>query len=150
MARPFGTYKLTPEELYDAFIEYKAKCEEYVKYESSSGKIVAIPTPLIYTVEDFCDYADIDDDTFNEYGKLPDYSATVKKIRKSIFARKQRALVNAEGSTTGLIFDMKANYGINDKNFIDLSGEVSNKIIIIDAAGCEPIATNANERDTSL
>lgn len=150
MARPFGTYKLSPDELDKAFEEYKDKCESYVKYESSSGKVVAIPSPLIYTVEDFCDFAGIDDDTFNEYGKLPDYSATVKKIRKSIFARKQRALVNAEGSTTGLIFDMKANYGINDKNFIDLSGEVSNKIIIVDAAGCEPIETGETQRNTSL
>lgn len=121
MARPFGTYKLTPEQLGAAWDEYKERCESFVKYQATAGKVVPIPSPLVYTVEDFCIYAGISRDTLNEYGNLPDYSDTVKSIKEGVFARKHRALVNGEGSTTGLIFDMKANYGINEKNIIEVN-----------------------------
>lgn len=124
MARPFGTYKMSPEAIQTAWKEYTQHCEGFVKHEVSAGKVLAVPKPLIYTIEHFCAYAGIDRDTFNEYGKLPDYSVTIKKIRDEVFARKSRALVNAEGSTTGLIFDMKANYGINEKNLHDVTQKI--------------------------
>jgi hypothetical protein len=150
MARPEGTYKLTPEELLQAWNQYVQKCDSALTYQVSAGQRISLPKPRVYTIEAFCVFADIDTDTLNEYGKLADYSATVKSIRNAIFARKQDALVNAEGSTVGLIFDMKANYGINDKNLIEHSGEVSNKIIIVDAADCDPISENGNESDAGL
>jgi len=115
----------TPEELYHGFTEYKANCDSMVKYQASAGEVIAIPTPFVYTLEDFCQFINIHPDTLNHYGKNEEYSETVKKIRAEVFARKQRALVNAEGSTTGLIFDMKANYGINEKNYLELNGTMN-------------------------
>lgn len=123
--RPLGSYKMTNESLKNAWIEYTIKCEQGVKYQASGGKLVSIPNPIIYTVEDFCVFAGISRETLNEYENIDVFSDTVKEIKGAIFARKQRALVNGEGSTTGLIFDMKANYGINEKNIIEHKGNLN-------------------------
>lgn len=122
--RPPETYKLTPEVLQAAWDEYRVRCDAHVKHEATAGKVVQIPCPLIYTIEEFCVYVGITRETFNEYGKIPNFSDTIKKIREGVFARKSRALVNQEGSTTGLIFDMKANYGINEKNLHDITTKI--------------------------
>ncbi len=125
MARPQGTYKFTPEELKCAWIEYREKCDRELKQVVSAGKILSIKQPRVYTIEEFCDYAGLHRDTFYSYAKLDDYSDTTKGILDAVFARKQSALVNGEGNTTGLIFDMKANYGINEKTYVEHSGSMT-------------------------
>lgn len=119
MARPKGTYKFTVEQVEAEWQNYKAWCESYVKYEVSAGKMVTVPTPRVYTLEEFQTWLGISHQAWNEYKHSKRFGDTVKKIEAEVFARKKAALVNAEGSTTGLIFDMKANYGINDKTVID-------------------------------
>lgn len=119
MARPKGTYKFTVEEVEQAWQEYKVMCAAYVKYEVSAGKRIEIPAPRVYTLEAFQVYLGISHQAWSEYRSSKRFGEAVKKIEAEVFSRKKDALVNAEGSTTGLIFDMKANYGINDKTVID-------------------------------
>lgn len=91
---------------------------------NNKGGITDVPAPRIPTVGDFCEYLNIDRHTLAEYAEKEAYSATVKRIYARIEERKYNALINGEGNTTGLIFDLKCNHGWKDKQVIEHEGEV--------------------------
>lgn len=116
----------TPEALQKAFDEYLGWCNLYTRPTlNNKGGITEVPAPRIPTVGDFCEYHKIDRHTLAEYDSKPDYSATVKSIYARILERKHNALLNGEGNTTGIIFDLKCNHGWKDKQVIEHEGEIT-------------------------
>lgn len=115
----------TPEALQKAFDEYMGWCAAYTRPTlNNKGGITEVPAPRIPTVGDFCEYHKIDRRTLYEYDQRPEYSDTIKSIQERILERKHNALLNGEGNTTGLIFDLKCNHGWRDKQVIEHEGEV--------------------------
>ena len=115
----------TPEALQKAFDQYMGWCAAYTRPTlNNKGGITEVPAPRIPTVGDFCEYHKIDRRTLYEYDQRPDYSDTIKSIQERILERKHNALLNGEGNTTGLIFDLKCNHGWRDKQVIEHEGEV--------------------------
>lgn len=121
MARPKGTYKFAPEQIEAAWQEYRDKCDKHTVYEVSAGKKVQVPRPQVYTLENFLIFVGMDEDTFTRYEDLPRFSRTIKRIRAEVFACKKTALVNGYGNVQGLMFDMRANYRIYDKQVQDVN-----------------------------
>ena len=116
----------SPETLQAAFDEYIGHCKSYTKpVLSNSGKLVDVPTPRVPTVGEFCQFMKMERHTLDEYGARPEFSATIKNIHAQIHDAKQIALLNGEGNTTGLIFDLKCNHGWKDKINIEHEGEVT-------------------------
>ena len=114
----------TPEQIEQKFEEYKQYCKGYTRENATpSGKVVRIKEQRVMTLGEFInDWLEVDNSTFENYRKsegYEEYFRTVKKIDDYIFKQKKSALVNGEGNTTGLIFDLKANHGLVDKQTID-------------------------------
>lgn len=112
-------HKFEPEQVREAWLEYRDKADARRVQEVSAGKVVHLSRPEVYTLEAFLVHLGLSRQAWSEYSKTRKYKEVVGLINEIVFARKKQALVNQEGSTTGLIFDMKANYGINDKTIID-------------------------------
>ncbi|ASZ14520.1 DNA-packaging protein [Chitinophaga pendula] len=113
----------TPEALTDNWERFKEHCDKkHFEYVASAGKKIALPKRLVYTLERFMVWLRISRETWSNYKERPPYLDAIKRIEEEVFARKKEAMINAEGSTAGLIFDMKANYGINEKTVIQHEG----------------------------
>jgi hypothetical protein len=116
----------SPEALQQAFDEYMEHCATFTKsLLSNSGKLVDVPTPRVPTVGEFCRFIKMERHTLDEYALREGFSATIKSIHAQIHDAKQIALLNGEGNTTGIIFDLKCNHGWKDKTTIEHEGEIT-------------------------
>lgn len=147
VGRPEGSYKFSVENFTNAWIEYKQKCDSAVKYEVSAGKVLPVPCPRIYTLGDFQVFLGISRESWGDYRTYEDYSDTIKQIEQEVLARKGSALANAEGSTTGLIFDFKCNHGWQDKQVIESKVEVTSVEVKVIPASAMAIPTSEKEVD---
>ena len=80
-----------------------------------------MPKRIIYSIDGFCSFAGMEEAGLQVLEANKNFRAAVRLIRYTILARKLEALVNGEGSTTGLIFDLKANYGLYPKRKGDVA-----------------------------
>lgn len=111
-----------PEQILDRWAEYKKHCDEdYFHNVASAGKVVKVPYRKIYGLSSFVMYLGITRETWSKYKARLKYADTIKRIEDEVFARKEDAMVNQEGSVAGLIFDMKANYKLSDKQELDVN-----------------------------
>jgi hypothetical protein len=124
---PFGRPRIfkSPDEVLAVFNEYLAYCKAFTVFSvSNRGDVVEVPKPRVPTLGGFCNWANIDTDSLLNYEKgegYEDFFGTIKNIKQHILSGKLDALTNGEGSTTGLIFDLKANHGLMDKNQTELN-----------------------------
>jgi len=116
----------TVNEIRQKWNDYIDYCRTY-KVEMATAKgVVTINKPRIPTIGGFANFANIVEETLLNYEKTEGYEAyfsTIKEIKENVKSGKLDSLVNGEGNTTGLIFDLKANYGINDKSIVEHQGE---------------------------
>lgn len=135
-----------PQELLDAYKVYLDYCRNYrVEVVSNKGEIIEVNKPRVATLGGFCNYVGIDTDTLTNYEKTEGYEAffgTVKSIKQHILSGKIDCLTNGEGSTTGLIFDLKANHGLLDRNTTDLN---ISQIAVQVVPSSSPLASNEAE-----
>ena len=107
-------------ELWNKFIDYLEYCDNFAKENAtSSGKVVRTINRRIPTIGMFLVNCGVSIDWITEHKDDPNFSETIKQIIKIILARKKDALLNDEGSTTGIIFDLKCNENWIDKTIID-------------------------------
>ena len=100
-----GTFKYTPEELWDMFRRYTldfmpGRClyrKEMLKGGPMAGTTVEIDMQAPMTLETFCLYCDMAPATYQGYRKRPDYSDVTSMIDAAIFAN------NYEMGSLGLI-----------------------------------------------
>jgi hypothetical protein len=115
----------SPEQMFDAFRAYMDECESYtVAQLSNKGEVVNVSQPRIPTLGKFCQYLDIDRDTWSLYKTRPEFLGTIKKIEEAILAEKHDALLQGRGYGAGIMFDLKCNEGWRDKQVIEHEGEV--------------------------
>ncbi|HWV64363.1 terminase small subunit [Chitinophaga sp.] len=109
-----------PEEIQEKWEAFRKECDEGFHEEvASAGKVIKLRKRIVYTLERFQVKLKITRETWSKYKARARFADTIKRIEDEVFARKKEAMLNNEGSVAGLIFDMKANYGINDKVIID-------------------------------
>lgn len=78
-----------------------------------------------YTVTGLCIALGICRDTLSEYMKQEEFSDTIKKAKLKVENYLEKHLIT-DSSTTGIIFNLKNNFGWSDKQQIEHSGNVSN------------------------
>lgn len=78
-----------------------------------------------YTVTGLCLALDITRETLSEYSKKDEFSDTIKKAKLKVENYLEKSLVTT-GPATGIIFNLKNNFGWKDKQEIEHSGEVNN------------------------
>lgn len=78
-----------------------------------------------YTITGLCIALDITRETLKEYLKKEAFSDTIKKSKLRVENYLEKHLIT-DGSTTGIIFNLKNNFGWSDKQQIEHSGNVNN------------------------
>lgn len=78
-----------------------------------------------YTVTGLCLALDICRDTLLEYSKDKGFSDTIKKAKLKVENYLERHLIT-DNSTTGIIFNLKNNFGWTDKQQLEHSGNINN------------------------
>ena len=111
----------TPEEIQVKWNEYIDYCKNFtITLLNNKGGTTEVPKPRIPTLGEFIsEWLDIHSSTWDLYKEREDFIGTIKKIEDVVKNKKIASLVNGEGNTTGLIFDLKVNYGMNEKTIID-------------------------------
>ncbi len=108
--------KLKPAELKEKWLEYCKKCDElFIEKVRYRELLIEVPKRVIYCLDSFCCFAGIAQGDLDKWENDRHYAPLVKQVKYAVFARKLEALVNGEGSTSGLIFDLKCNYGLYPK-----------------------------------
>lgn len=142
--------KLDRYQIEQAWKEYKDKCDTAIRYEVSAGKVLSVPSPKVYTLGAFLSYLKLSREAWGDYRTYDDdgISDTVKTIDDEILSRKEEALVNAEGSTTGVIFDLKCNHKWQDKQVIESKVELNSVEVIVKSA--ESLVIPTSEADVDI
>jgi hypothetical protein len=124
MARPRKIEQ--PEHLQEAFSEYITACDSATKdVLNNKGGLTSVPCPIIPTLGDFCYKIGITTEGLAAMENHSDeFFRTIKGIKEVILRKKEYHLMQGNGNTTGLIFDLKCNYGWKDKQTIEHEGEI--------------------------
>ena len=144
-----GKY-FTPEEIEDRWEAYKRKCANHMVEEVSAGKVLSVNKPEVPTIGEFChDFLKMTERALLNYETAEGYEIyfpTIKKIKDEVYCKKKHALANGKGSTTGLIFDLKVNYGWTEKQIIEQN--VTYKANLGDTIIFTPPETGGNTHST--
>lgn len=122
--------ELTLEKLNKEFARYMRACAEHTEQVATAKGVVTLNKPLVPLWEHFVIvYLDMTPEALLHYEKSEGYEeffSTIKRMKAHIYSLKVLAVQNGQGSTTGLIFDLKCNYGWKDKqeHDVNLKGDV--------------------------
>jgi hypothetical protein len=115
-----------PDELQQAIENYFQYCLNYTEQQATAkGDVVDVSKPRIPTMGGLMNFLDMDRVTWHEYSQVKEYTNIIKKTDNKIREAKEEALVNGQGSTTGLIFYLKAKEGWVDKQTVQHEGEIT-------------------------
>lgn len=78
-----------------------------------------------YTITGLAIALDLDRKSINNYAKDSEFFPTIKKAKLKVENYLEKRLIN-DSSATGIIFNLKNNYGWSDKQEIQHSGNVNN------------------------
>lgn len=135
MARPFGSFKFTPESLELAWQQYFAWCDDnpwYKHEQTKGGQLIKVPTSRPYTEEGFCAFHDLGinyiKDLWHAVRERDDdqskiYSSVITRARAKCYAQK------LEGAAVGAFnSNIVARYlGLSDKTESEVKAQVSLK-----------------------
>lgn len=109
--------KISAKKLKEEFTAYLQLCRENtVEVADRSGKVRTVRQPKIPTIKDFwCVHMGKPWAMWDVFLGQPRTAKTCQTIRDTLEGIVLDALINGEGNSTGLIFDLKANYGYTDK-----------------------------------
>lgn len=121
MPRKKAIPKITTDQLKKGFVEYIDKCQNHTSEVANKGEKITVKQPKIPTIKDFwCVHMGYSWKQWGEMLATEETAGTCETIRDTLEGIVLDALINGEGNSTGLIFDLKANYGYTDKQ---LTGE---------------------------
>lgn len=78
-----------------------------------------------YTITGLALALDLDRKSINNYAKDSEFFPTIKKAKLKVENYLEKRLIN-DSSATGIIFNLKNNYGWSDKQEIQHSGNINN------------------------
>lgn len=114
--------KLSAQKLKSEFEQYLESCKNHsVETSDKNGNTITKKQLKIPTIKDFwCVHIGMAWEEWQHYLNQKTTAKTCQTIRDTLEGIILNALINGEGNSTGLIFDLKANYGYTDKQ---LNGE---------------------------
>ena len=121
--------KLQPEDIVNGFWDYINYCKGYcIDHPTNSGMILKVNKPRVPNKGGFFSYLKITSQTWLNYGKedaYKNYHGIVSEINDFFFNEKMDALINGDGNTTGLIFDLKVHHGLNERQIIENNSTIT-------------------------
>lgn len=109
--------KLSSKKLKIEFGQYLDSCKNHtIEVSDKNGNAITKKQPKIPTIKDFwCVHMGLAWDDWQQYLQQKTTTKTCQTIQDTLEGIVLDALINGEGNSTGLIFDLKANYGYTDK-----------------------------------
>lgn len=120
MARPFWTYKYTPEQMLEEATKYFDNCDKSVIDKWMWGKIQK-PKTLSW----LCLWLWVSKDYISEKAKDVNYSETIKEIRMNVENNIEEWILTWVYNATSWIFNLKNNFDWKDKSEIEQKTEHS-------------------------
>jgi len=118
-----GNKLFTPEGLWDSYLDYLDACRNAtIEHPTARGEIVVVNKPRVPTMGGLMAHLNITRECWSIYGSnegYEDYHDICKRISGLIYERKLDSLVNGDGNTNGLIFDLKVNHGLTEKSILE-------------------------------
>lgn len=135
----------TVQELNDAINRYFANCDAATKQKvvvvDGEPKLVNAPNPIPYTIEELAVALGVDRDTLLNYEKdekNKKFFGTIKEAKDKILGQKMRLALMKETHPLITIFDLKNNYGYEDKKVIDQTNRDGGAIDPLDVGNLDP------------
>lgn len=114
MARPFWTYKYTPEEMLKESMKYFTNCDNTI-IDKWMGWKINKPKTLSW----LCLWLWVSKDYISEKAKDVNYSETIKEIRMNVENNIEEWILMWTYNATSGIFNLKNNFNWVDKQEID-------------------------------
>jgi hypothetical protein len=138
--------KLSPEDIIAGFEKYISYCSSFcVDHPTNSGMILKVHKPRVPNKQGFMNYLKITLQTWLNYGRedaYKEYHDLIRDINDFFFNAKVDAVINGDGNTTGLIFDLKVHHGLNEKQVIENNSIITGININVLPAPSLPRAEN--------
>lgn len=117
------TRTFTPDEVQTLIDEYFKKCENHTTETATAGKVLKLHKPRIPTIGEMALHIGVHLDTLHQWEhENREFSDIIKNAKNYCTQKKIAALINNEGGSTGIIFDLKVNHGWVDKQKIEIDG----------------------------
>lgn len=107
----------TKEELQKVIDEYFMQCDRDEEPYTVTGLALAL---------------DLDRKALITYGEKEEFSNTIKKAKLKVESYLEKKLVSGQGNATGIIFNLKNNYGYKDRQEIDANVTSEIKVTLED------------------
>lgn len=106
----------SPEDMEQAIEAYFALCDQ---------------SERPYTIAGLAYELGFDDrNALSEYAARKEFSSTIKRARTRIETQRSERLVSGEGNVAGMIFDLKNNFGWEDRAKVDHGGQEDNPVVL--------------------
>ena len=129
----------TPEAMQLVIEEYFYKCDSRIvptivnKGGGKGNALLQMKKPKPYTVQGLAVYLNLTFEGLREYGKRPEFSATVKNARARIEENAVTRMLDGDGPVAAQIFNLKNNFDWKDKK--EISGPGGGPIVRDDLSG---------------
>jgi hypothetical protein len=110
--------------------KYKTKEEMQKKIDKYFEQCDRMNEP--YTVTGLALALDLDRKALINYGENEEFSNTLKKAKLKVENWLEKNLITGQGNATGIIFNLKNNYGYKDKQEIDANVNTDIKVTLTD------------------
>lgn len=107
----------TKEELQEKIDKYFIQCDKDKKPYTVTGLAMAL---------------DLDRKALISYGDHEEFSYTIKKAKAKVERWLEENLISGQGNATGIIFNLKNNYGYKDRQEIDANVNTEIKVTLED------------------
>ncbi len=135
--------------IYKTARQFRKKCDEYFK--RCTHKATGEPLPpekcRPYTLSGLCVHLGITRDTFARYAKQDKFSDTIKAVRLRVENYAEECLFDKNQNVTGVIFNLKNNFGWRDKIEQEVSGKDGGPIETDNKWTIEIVSANAKDAD---
>lgn len=110
--------------------KYKTKEEMQEKIDKYFAQCDLDKEP--YTVTGLALALELDRKALINYGENEEFSNTLKKAKLKVENWLEKNLITGQGNATGIIFNLKNNYGYKDKQEIDANVNTEIKVTLTD------------------
>lgn len=140
--RPF-IFK-TPDELAIAIADYFTECDNNIKeIHKEDGSVYGISDPVPYTMSGLANALGVDRTTVINYAGRDGYSSLIKQARRRVEQRIEENMLRSPGIVAGYIFNLKNNFGWQDKRELDHNIHLPQPLL----GGSAPMLNNTNDND---
>ena len=144
----------TVEELQNKIDAYFQWCDSRTRpvliKDKNGAYFIDEPWPRPYTVEGLASFLEVDRQTILNYEDREGFFGTIKKAKDKILANLTERSMDGQNNAAATIFNLKNNYGYEDKSSHELTGDKTKPVQIQILGNDEPITDEPAEDEDDI